>query len=195
MPGAGGYGDPLERDQTRVLADVEDGKVGVESARRDYAVAIDKDVRYLLIRPETLIDFQKALERLSPAQAGEILAAGGFSGGSKSARRYRECFGLGPEATARFLCTMGGQIGWGRFELFRLDEKAGELEVEVTGSPFAEAYGQATAPVCHFIRGVLAGLAEVLFGPGCETSESACAAAGARVCRFSVRRRAGAGFA
>ncbi len=41
LPGAGGYGDPLERDPELLLRDVRDGKVTLESAREDYRVAID----------------------------------------------------------------------------------------------------------------------------------------------------------
>jgi N-methylhydantoinase B len=40
-PGGGGYGDPLDREPERVLADVLDGAVTVEGAQRHYAVAID----------------------------------------------------------------------------------------------------------------------------------------------------------
>lgn len=38
--GGGGYGDPLTRDPERVLADVEDGYVSVERARKDYGVVL-----------------------------------------------------------------------------------------------------------------------------------------------------------
>ena len=38
--GAGGYGDPLERDPGRVLEDVLDEYVSVDAARRDYGVVI-----------------------------------------------------------------------------------------------------------------------------------------------------------
>jgi N-methylhydantoinase B len=41
LAGAGGYGWPFERDATAVAADVRDGKVTVEGARRDYGVALD----------------------------------------------------------------------------------------------------------------------------------------------------------
>jgi N-methylhydantoinase B len=41
LPGAGGYGDPLERDPELLLQDVRDGKVTLESAREDYSVVID----------------------------------------------------------------------------------------------------------------------------------------------------------
>jgi len=39
--GGGGYGDPHERPQELVLADVQDGLLSVAAARRDYGVAID----------------------------------------------------------------------------------------------------------------------------------------------------------
>jgi N-methylhydantoinase B len=38
--GAGGYGDPLERDPRRVLEDVLDDYVSVDAARREYGVVI-----------------------------------------------------------------------------------------------------------------------------------------------------------
>jgi N-methylhydantoinase B len=41
--GAGGYGDPLERDPARVLEDVLDDYVSIEAARRDYGVVIVDD--------------------------------------------------------------------------------------------------------------------------------------------------------
>ncbi len=40
QPGAGGYGDPLERDPSRVLDDVLDDYVTVEMARDEYGVVI-----------------------------------------------------------------------------------------------------------------------------------------------------------
>ncbi len=39
--GGGGYGPPQERDPEAVAADVQNGYVSVERARRDYAVAVD----------------------------------------------------------------------------------------------------------------------------------------------------------
>jgi N-methylhydantoinase B len=41
-PGAGGYGDPLDREPAMVLADVRDGKVSFESAEENYGVVIDR---------------------------------------------------------------------------------------------------------------------------------------------------------
>lgn len=41
VPSSGGYGDPLEREPERVIADVLDGLTTVELAERDYGVVID----------------------------------------------------------------------------------------------------------------------------------------------------------
>ncbi|HLE44069.1 MAG TPA: hydantoinase B/oxoprolinase family protein, partial [Methylomirabilota bacterium] len=41
LAGGAGHGDPLEREEERVLEDVLDGKVSAEAARRDYGVVLD----------------------------------------------------------------------------------------------------------------------------------------------------------
>lgn len=41
LPGAGGYGDPRERDPEAVQRDVRDGKVSPEAARRDYGLNVE----------------------------------------------------------------------------------------------------------------------------------------------------------
>lgn len=145
-------------------------------------------VRYLLIRPETLIDFQKAAEDELANRVDDMLYAGGFTGGSLSSRRYKEVFGYSDEEIVRFMCSMGGQIGWGRFEMIKLEAQTGRLVVDVHSSPFAEAYGEADAGVCHFIRGVLGGLGAGIFDADVEARETQCAAAGADRCRFQVER-------
>lgn len=42
-PSGGGFGDPLERDVERVVADVADGYVSLEQAREQYGVALDPE--------------------------------------------------------------------------------------------------------------------------------------------------------
>ena len=73
----------------------------------------------------------------------------------------------------------------------RLDLRARELVVTVGRSPFAEAYGPASRPVCHLIRGVVAGLAEGSFGAPAQAREVECLAMGAETCRFHATTRSG----
>ena len=145
-----------------------------------------KEVRYLLIRPETLIAFQKGVEKELGDRGSTLLFESGFQGGSLSSRKYREGFNLSDEETIRFMTVMGPQIGWGRFELEAFDPKRKHLTIKVFSSPFAEAYGPSSNSVCHFIRGVLAGMASVIYGREVEARESSCLAKGDAFCLFHI---------
>ena len=150
-----------------------------------------QDVRYLLIRPETLAVFQKATEKELGERASEILYESGAQGGTLSAKRYRELFNLSDKESVGFMIRMGARIGWGRFELERFDTSPKNLVVNVYHSPFAEAYGPSSSPVCHFIRGVLSGIASVVFGQAVKSTESACLARGDSCCRFELKMGGG----
>ena len=47
LAGAGGWGDPFERDLERVLEDVQNEKISIESAKRDFGVVIDSETLWL----------------------------------------------------------------------------------------------------------------------------------------------------
>lgn len=137
-----------------------------------------RGARYLLIRPETLVGIQKAMEQALGEGAAACIAAGGRAGGTRAAASLD---GSAEERVQRLL-RIGGEIGWGEFALERLT--ATELVVTVRQSPVAEAYGRSAVPVCHLIRGVLESFASVTFGRPATAVETSCAATGAPVCRF-----------
>jgi len=145
-----------------------------------------KEVRYLLIRPETLASFQKAIEWELGEKASQILYQSGFQGGTLSSKKYREALDLSDEEIIHFMMEMGTQIGWGRFELERFDPSENILILKVHHSPFAEAYGSSSSSVCHFICGVLAGMASVVFKRDLVARESACLSKGDEYCRFEI---------
>ena len=99
-----------------------------------------KDVRYLLIRPETIVGFQKAIGKQGQKGGINALFQGGFQGGYLSAKKYKEIQNLSDEETIKFMMAMGAQIGWGSFKLdqYDLDEK--NLQISVENSPFAVGY-------------------------------------------------------
>ncbi len=179
-----------------VIASTENPVVSALSWSAGAGALTFHDVRYLLIRPETLMQFQRAVEsEVGPVRAGELLYSGGFSGGHLSGRRYKEAFGLSPREAVEFMCRMGGEIGWGRFELEALDVEHGRLVVTVHNSVFAQAGLQLPTfpeplPCCHLIRGVLGGLMSGLYGTRVQARELACLAQGAAACRFEVERQA-----
>lgn len=136
--------------------------------------------RYLLIRPETLAALQRAVEAAAGDRAAECFAAGGRAGGGRAASQLE---GAPAERVTRLLA-MGSAIGWGEFHLESLEPS--RLVVTVHRSPFAEAYGSSSAPVCHLTRGVLESLSASAFGAGWVVRETACAATGASLCRFEA---------
>ena len=146
-----------------------------------------RDVRYVVIRPETIIGFQKTIEKHSREGARDALFQGGYQGGYLSAKKFKETQNLSDTETIDFMMTMGAQIGWGHFDLIDYDFKNRKLQIRVLNSAFAEAYGDATEGVCHLINGVLSGLAAVLFGRNFMGSETECLAKGDPHCVFHIR--------
>ena len=52
--GGGGWGDPFKRDPDKLLDDVMDEYISVESAKNDYGMIIEKkDGQYLVNQKET----------------------------------------------------------------------------------------------------------------------------------------------
>lgn len=148
-----------------------------------------QDVAYMILRPDTVVDFQKAVEAELGDRVAEMMMAGGYTGGSRSSRRYKELFNYSDEEIVTFMCNMGAEIGWGKFEIEKLAVEDQELTVVVRHSPFAEAYGQSETGVCHMIRGVMAGMAAGIFGTEISSAETHCRAKGDEFCRFVVKGR------
>jgi predicted hydrocarbon binding protein len=143
-------------------------------------------VRYMLIRPDTVVDFQKAVEAELGELTAEMMMAGGYTGGSRSSQRYKEVFDYSDEEIVAFMCNMGRDIGWGDFEVEEFDQEGRRLVVLVRNSAFAEAYGSAKRGVCHMIRGAMAGMAAGIFGTDVRSEETHCRAKGDELCRFVI---------
>ena len=148
-----------------------------------------KGIRYMLIRPDTIVDFQKAVEAaVGPEKCAEMMMHGGITGGSSSLRKYRKERAFNEAEIVRYMCQIGGELGWGDFQPKRFALAAGRLVVEVTDSPFAAAYGPSDVGVCHLIRGVLTGLGSSIFKGEVSSSETECLAKGDPRCRFEISK-------
>ena len=148
-----------------------------------------KGVRYLLIRPETIAGFHKAVNASLGKEADDSLFEGGFTGGFLSSKKYKELHNFSDREIIEFMMNMGSRIGWGHFSLEHYDPRVKLLRVSVDHSPFAEAHGKSLQGVCHLIRGVLAGMASIIFETDCTSVETECLAKGDRWCLFVVESR------
>ena len=78
LPGGGGFGDPLDRDPQRVLADVVEGYVSVSGAERDYGVVVrfTGDTQQLVRLPEDYVLDSQATEQLRAERRDRIVREG-----------------------------------------------------------------------------------------------------------------------
>ena len=143
--------------------------------------------RYQMIRPEVIIDLQKAFEaEIGPERTAELMAAQSFEGGKRVISLLPNAAALAPAEQVELACIGLGELGWGRFDMLKVDLARKELYIEVHNSVFAEEYGPAESGVCHMIRGVLGGLATSLFGENLTFAETKCLSAGDDRCRFAI---------
>src|SRR4030042_5563205 len=81
-----------------------------------------KGVRYLILRPETIMGMYQKLRDKYGKDVDFHFFEGGFEGGRLSSEKYRDNFGLDEKGLIDFMLKTGGEIGWGKFELIRFDQ-------------------------------------------------------------------------
>lgn len=141
--------------------------------------------RYFLIRPETLGEIHDQMETCYPGSSTAILFAAGHTGVSAYLKTLPGDAFLDGEDLVRRVIETGSNLGWGSIRLRYLDVASKRMEIEVTGSVFVRP--KLNTPTCHVFRGVLAALAEAVFGGEVTSEEIACSAAGEPRCVFVVR--------
>jgi CheY-like chemotaxis protein len=147
---------------------------------------IYKGVRYLLIRPETILEFKEKMDAALGETAKEGFYQGGFSGGYLSSKKYKTVFNFSNRQIIDFMMDMGTQIGWGCFTLDHFDIEKKFLQVSVKNSPFTLSPEKSSKPTCDLIRGVVGGMASIIFNQTCTALESKCVSTGSDICIFVV---------
>jgi len=132
--------------------------------------------------------FKAVFEELG-TKAGQLAFEGGYTGGAASTSAYKEKFNLTNDEILDFMCNMGAQLGWGKFQIeYQSDRR---LEISVRNSPFAESEALTEGDrngTCHFIRGVLAGLGKTVLGSDVKATEPECEAMGDGCCMFIINK-------
>ncbi len=142
-------------------------------------------IRYMLIRPETVVEIQKVIEEKFGVEAAwEIFYRSGFRGTSLTARKLLNS-GLTPEQCLEEMFRMGGHLGWGKFTLRGIvPSSEDKLKVSIITSPFARAYGSSPRPVCAMLCGALAGIFTALKGRPYRCREITCFSTNHPGCTF-----------
>ncbi|MDP3103861.1 MAG: V4R domain-containing protein [Candidatus Methanoperedens sp.] len=145
------------------------------------------EVPAVIISIETFVNLQKDAERILGVDGASILL---YETGKKAAMqwiyRFNNEWGLKDKKFIEAVQNFYAELGWGNF-VVEEDNKNG-LVIRVENSFIARGYGNSDVPVCHFLRGYNAGLAQVLKGNEIGAEEVKCAAKGDDCCEFVMKR-------
>lgn len=150
----------------------------------DRGEILDRDIPYLLIRPDSLMGIFRFLPEADRLAAFEAFAKSIAQHGRGSAESYQA---LGDEQADALLATIANtapQLGWGIWSLVRTGDD--RLTLSVRNSPFVVGYGESSVPVCAAIQGMLEAVGGIVFGAEVIARETGCAAAGAETCSFEA---------
>jgi predicted hydrocarbon binding protein len=148
----------------------------------------DGEIRYLLLRSDSLMGLFKQLDRGARMQAFQAFAESLAENGRKSIEaRMRRTNLSGAQLYDNLTKSSGSHLGWGVWTYRRTNPE--QFEVDVANSPFAHGYGPSDHPVCFPIVGMLTAIGELVHGRPVHVEETACAAMSGASCHFLVSTR------
>jgi predicted hydrocarbon binding protein len=141
----------------------------------------------IIVSIETFVNLQKDAEKILGIDGTAVIF---YEAGKNTNKRwikwFNELWGLKDKKFIEALQNHYAELGFGTFSVE--EDNKNELIVRVENSFTARGYGNSEVPVCHFLRGYFAGLAEVLEGNYIDAEEIKCAAKGDDCCEFMMRR-------
>tara|TARA_E500000331_G_scaffold111589_1_gene108733 strand:- start:76 stop:570 length:495 start_codon:yes stop_codon:yes gene_type:complete len=143
----------------------------------------DREIPYLLIRPDSLMGIFGFLQEAERAAAFEAFARSIAYYGKGSAESYQALGGAQADILMATIAETAPQLGWGVWSLIRID---GGLSLTVRNSPFAAGFGESDTPVCAPIRGMLEAVASLVLGVAVSVQEMGCVSCGADICTFEA---------
>ncbi len=165
-------GDPVPEFKDRLVFDDATGELR------------DGPRRYLMLRPDALMTMFRLLPPDTRALALGALEQAVHQQGSDSARAYLAHSGGDVEMLLTIIERTSPQLGWGTW---RFEAAGDSLRLEVHNSPFAHSFGPSEQPVCHAVKGMLRGLADLWLGCPAQSNELQCSAQHHATCTFEAR--------
>jgi predicted hydrocarbon binding protein len=110
--------------------------------------------------------------------------------GKKAGRNFSEALlreAKKPEEIPNLMETFFTNAGWGRIRT-KIDFDKKEAVVTIRNSATSRKT-ESKEPVCHIIRGYIAGVCDVIFGELMECFETKCSAKGDSLCEFRIKKK------
>lgn len=155
-----------------------------------FPLIITDQSKGIIFRVETFSDLQRNLEEMFSKSAAEtMLYIAGKKCGERSCERVMKKYGLrDTEIILKAIAQLKKAEGWGMLEFWNMNLNEDRGEIVVKESFEADGYGKSTTPVCHFLRGYLAGVLNKISGKSVNILEKECKAAGSEACVFKVTK-------
>jgi len=179
------FGELLIRKIT--CGDFEDIKMYIMSKTFGHLKLLDR--RYIVIGQSTLANIIIAFHKsLGYEKAAHVLYNLGEELGKRYARYWKSKLqtGSAKELFERVL-RFSWSLGWGRYELVKLDVRKKNYIIRVHDSIIAQNLKNVDMPVDHLQAGILAGMLNHVFGKVVKIVETKCIASGDEVCEFVTR--------
>ena len=126
--------------------------------------------RYAILRADVLMGLFDQLDPQARQQALQAFGASVARFGGESVEAYlAQC---GPDALLQVMKQSSASLGWG---CWHIEQTPDTLLLEVENSPFAASTQVRGAPACHPIAGMLAAVAQALWGGQATARELHCA--------------------
>jgi bacteriochlorophyll 4-vinyl reductase len=151
-------------------------------------------LKAIIVTDAEFAELQKRLEQVFfPSAALIILYEGGKACGEFSAKQMMNQLRSSVEDLLQAIARRKEAEGWGTITFQNLDVEGSHPHgrIIVQDSFEARGYGPSTTPICHFLRGYLAGALSAILTPRArrhkvELVETKCAAKGDEHCEFQT---------
>ncbi len=178
IPGVRDMG--LARTSTEIcekfLYDRGRGELTLQKTGQDMLVVTSEIFRELILESEAVFS----------SGAAVIWYVIGEAAGRKFLYSFREKHKeLRDKELMKELAAFFTQIGWGKISIPNLNLAKGEATVKIKNNPFTRK--NPDKPICHLVRGLIAGLYEVILQKPTNCIETQCASAGSSYCEFHVK--------
>ncbi len=141
---------------------------------------------WILMRSATFRDLIKEMERILESGAVVIWLEAGRRAGKEFARTFLS-EGMEPEEVPKLLEEFFTQGGWGNIQV-KVNYTKKEAVVRIENSATARQ-AKAKEPICHFIRGYIAGICDAVFDTYTVCVETKCIAKGDAFCEFQIKEQ------
>jgi len=107
--------------------------------------------------------------------------------GEELAKSLKKMLEASPREYLKIMAKFYTALGWGRVTDADFDTRSRRGYVEIEDNFEVEAYGTWGEPVCHYTRGVIAGVVTEIVGGHFLVTETHCRAKGDSRCKFIIR--------